>query len=240
MLDDGPPDRCATIHSMNPPDPLADARRAVVAAGVRLGARGLVVASEGNVSLRTAGGILITPSGRRKDELAAADLVVVEFSVAEAPAEAPANAADDAPMDADRTGSPRPSSDIAIHRAIYAARPDAAAIVHAHLAASLALTTVGELPDPAELPETARFIGRLPFVPFFQPGSAALAAAVAAALTDRGPDGLLAPPDAVLLERHGAIAVGADLVTAGDRLELVDLLCRVHRDIVLLRSAVRR
>jgi len=217
-------------------DPLAGARRAVVAAGVRLGARGLVVASEGNVSLRIAGGILITPSGRRKDELAPADLVVVEFAVAGAAEEV----AEDARADADRPGSPRPSSDIAIHRAIYAARPDAAAIVHAHLAASLALTTVGELPDPAELPETARFIGRLPFVPFFQPGSAALAAAVAAALTDRGPDGLLVPPDAVLLERHGAIAVGPDLVTAGDRLELVDLLCRVHRDVVLLRSAARR
>jgi len=241
MLDDGPPDRCATIHLM---DPLADARRAVVAAGVRLGARGLVVASEGNVSLRTADGILITPSGRRKDELAAADLVVVGFAVAEAAEDASDDAGEDvpadAPADADRPGSPSPSSDIAIHRAIYAARPDAAAIVHAHLAASLALTTVGELPDPAELPETARFIGRLPFVPFFQAGSAALAAAVAAALTDRGPDGLLAPPDAVLLERHGAIAVGADLVTAGDRLELVDLLCRVHRDVALLRSAARR
>ncbi|MHB8398083.1 MAG: class II aldolase/adducin family protein [Candidatus Limnocylindrales bacterium] len=221
-------------------DPLAGARRAVVAAGVRLGARGLVVASEGNVSLRTAEGILITPSGRRKDELAVADLVVVEFVVAEATEDGATHSSDDATAEAERTGSSRPSSDIAIHRAIYAARPDAAAIVHAHLAASLALTTVGELPDPAELPETARFIGRLPFVPFFQPGSAALAAAVAAALTDRGPDGLLAPPDAVLLERHGAIAVGADLVTAGDRLELVDLLCRVHRDVVLLRSAARR
>jgi ribulose-5-phosphate 4-epimerase/fuculose-1-phosphate aldolase len=38
----------------------------------------------------------------------------------------------------------------------------------------------------------------------------------------------------VLLERHGAVAVGSDLTEAVDRLELVDLLCRVWRDARLL------
>ena len=201
------------------------ARASIVAAGVRLGAHGLIVASEGNLSIRSGGTILITPAGRRKDELTPDDIVEVGL---------------DGPSDGleppDRAGR-RPSTDLAIHRAIYRARPDVLAIAHAHLAASLALTIVGLVPVPADLPETAHLLPRLPFVPFATAGSAALAAAVASAFTDRGTTGEEAPADAVLLERHGSIAVGPDLVAAGDRLELVDLLCRVHRDVVLLRGA---
>jgi len=42
---------------------------------------------------------------------------------------------------------------------------------------------------------------------------------------------------AVLLERHGAVAVGATVDGAVDLLELVDLLCRVWRDARLLELA---
>jgi ribulose-5-phosphate 4-epimerase/fuculose-1-phosphate aldolase len=202
------------------------ARTAIVAAGVRLGSRGLIVASEGNLSIRLGGTLLVTPSGRRKDELAPEDIVEVRL-----------DASDGAGDDSHPRGL-RPSSDVAIHRAIYRARPDVAAIAHAHLAASLALTILGQVPDPADLPETALLLPRLPYVPFAEMGSAVLAASIAAALTDRGTGGDLPPAEAVLLERHGAIAVGPDLVLAGDRLELVDLLCRVHRDALLLRAAL--
>jgi len=61
---------------------------------------------------------------------------------------------------------------------------------------------------------------------------------VAAALSDLGPSGDEALPNACLLERHGAIAVGDDLDIAFDRLELAELLCRVHRDAILLRAAI--
>jgi ribulose-5-phosphate 4-epimerase/fuculose-1-phosphate aldolase len=205
-----------------------DARAAIVAAGVRLGARGLVVAAEGNISVRLDEGILITPSGRRKDALVPEDLVLVGF---EKPIGDGATAFDTA------LAGPRPSSDIAIHRAIYQARPDVRAIVHAHLAAALALTIVGIRPDPQALPETALFLPRLPFVSFAAPGSDLLATKIVAALTDGQEAADYAT--AALLERHGAIAVGPDLIVAGDRLELADLLCRVYRDTTLLRSALK-
>lgn len=200
----------------------------MVAAGARLGARGLIVAAEGNLSIRLGSTVLVTPSGRRKDELGPDDLLEVALD--------PGSAAGSTEADPAR---PRPSSDVAIHRAIYRARPDVMAIAHAHIAASLALTSVGLAPDPADLPETHLFLPRLPVLPFMAMGSAPLAAAVAAAFTDPGTSGEEPLPGAVLLERHGAIAVGPDLETAGDRLELVDLLCRVHRDVVLLRAALR-
>ena len=196
------------------------ARQALVDAGRRLGERGLIAAGEGNLSMRLdEDRILATPSGRRKDELATDDLVVVWLGH---------------PEREDRSPSGRPpTSDLAIHLAAYAARPDIGAIAHAHLPASMALTLAGELPDPSALPETSILLPRLPFVSFGVPGSADLAARVATALTD-GPE---PPATAVLLERHGAIAVGDDPSHAVDRLELVEVLCRTWRDALLIRAA---
>ena len=207
------------------------ARLAMAAAGARLGARGLIVAAEGNLSIRLGSRILVSPAGRRKDELGPDDMVLVDLEPE--PGATEYGAADPEPA------RPRPSSDVATHRAIYLARPDVMAVAHAHLASSLALTTAGFWPDPADLPETQLFLPRLPHLPVLPMGSPALTAAVVAAMTDRGASGEEALPGAVLLERHGPIAVGPDLVTAGNRLELVDLLCRVKRDVLLLRAATR-
>jgi L-fuculose-phosphate aldolase len=192
----------------------------IVAAGRRLGSRGLISAGEGTLSIRLDDDrIAITPRGRRKDELTDGDVVVVRIA------------------DARVVGSPAsdaaPSSDLAVHLAALAARRDIGAVAHAHLPAAMALSLAGEVPDPAALPETALFIPRLPYLPFGEPGSDELASRIAEALT-AGPAPL---PVAVLLERHGAIAVGADLATAVDRLELVEVLCRAWRDSLLIRAA---
>lgn len=212
-------------------------RAAICAAGRRLGSRGLISAGEGNLSIRLPGSILLTtPTGRRKDELDPKDLVLVPLD----------------PAGASPSG-PKPSSDIAIHRAIYRARGDVVAVVHAHLPASMALTLAGNAPDPLALPETAHHLPVLPVIPFGAMGSDELAARIAAAFAPTaGP-----APAAVLLERHGAIAVGSAisdrpgnetlsaalltaLVSAGDRMELVDVLCRTWRDAILLRAALGR
>jgi len=204
-----------------------EARLAIVAAGVRLGARGLVAATEGNLSVRLAGDrLLVTPSGRRKDELTPDELLVVAL---------------DRPDGGDPDALPgrlSPTSDLAIHRAVMRARPEIGAVVHAHVASSMALTLAGEHPDPQALPETALFLPDLPVVPFAEMGSDELAARIAATLTSP------VRPGAAILERHGAVAVGdatlgpaGALMSAVDRLELVDVLCRVWRDALLVRAA---
>jgi len=219
--------------------PNADARDAVIrdaicAAGRRLGARGLISAAEGNLSIRLEGGVLLTtPTGRRKDELRPDDLATVPLDPAAGPP----------------PSGPPSSSDIAIHRTIYRARPDVVAIAHAHLPVSMALTLTGEMPDPSTLPETAHHLPVLPLVAYGEMGSDELAARIATAFAPANPP----LPGAVLLERHGAVAVGsqtgadpggpdleAALVQAVDRLELVDVLCRVWRDAILLRAALGR
>lgn len=198
----------------------AAVRSAIVAAGRRLGARGLISAGEGNLSVRLdADRILVTPSGRRKDELETTDLVAVRMGHTE--------------RDAGSAAGLSPSSDLAIHLAVYTARPDIGAVVHAHLPASMALTLAGEIPRPTALPETALLLRRLPYVPYGEMGSVELADRIAAALAE-GPEPLAG---AALLERHGAVAVGPDLTTAVDRLELVEVLCRTWADALLLRAA---
>ncbi len=199
---------------------LGIAGEVLIRAGRRLGSRGLISAGEGNLSVRLdRDRLLATPSGRRKDELTADDLVLLWLGHPD--------------REARSVSGLVPSSDLAIHLAIHEARPDIGAVVHAHLPASMALTLAGERPDPAALPETAMLLPRLPFVPFAVPGSAALAAAIVDALTE--PPEPLA--DAVLLERHGAYAVGADPEQAVNRLELVEVLCRTWRDALLIRAA---
>jgi L-fuculose-phosphate aldolase len=199
---------------------LKAAADSLVDAGRRLGARGLIAAGEGNLSIRLdADRLLITPSGRRKDELEPDDLVILWLGHPERES-------------ISRSGLP-PSSDLAIHLAVHAARPDLGAVAHAHLPAAMALTLAGEVSDPEALPETAQFIPRLPFLPFGAMGSTELAERVATALTE--PSEPLA--NAILLERHGAIAVGGDPETAVNRLELVEVLCRTWRDALLIRAA---
>jgi len=182
-------------------DSLSNTTERILRAGRRLAARGLISAGEGNLSVRLdADRLVVTPTGRRKDELEPDDLVVVWIGHPDREA-------------LSRSGL-RPSSDLAIHLAIHWARPDVAAVAHAHLPASMGLTLAGEIPDPAALPETALLLPRLPFLTLGVPGSAELAGRVAAALIE--------PPDplatAVLLERHGAVAVGRDPAQAVDRL----------------------
>lgn len=199
---------------------LEAASETLLGAGRRLGARGLIAAGEGNLSVRLdAGRLLVTPSGKRKDELVADDLVVVWLGHPDREDHSPSGLS--------------PTSDLAIHLAVYEARPDIQAYAHAHLPASMALTLAGELPDPSALLETAMLLPRLPFVAFGVPGSGELARRVAAALTE-GPE---PPATAVLLERHGAVAVGNSAAHAVDRLELVEVLCRTWRDALLIRAA---
>jgi len=181
------------------------AAAAIVAAGRRLGARGLIAGTDGNLSVRLGPfAIAVTPSGRRKDELAPDDVVAVSLDPTDTPSAVALR--------------PRPSSDLGVHRAAYAARPEIGAIAHAHPPAVLGCLLAGLVPDPVVLPEARAVLGRVAYVPALPLGSHEVAAAAAAALADPA-------VGAVLLDRHGALAVGRTLAEAVDRLEVLELLC---------------
>jgi L-fuculose-phosphate aldolase len=203
-----------------------EASAAIIDAGRRLGSRGLISAGEGNLSVRLDDErLLMTPTGRRKDELGPDDLVTIRIGHDE--------------TDARSRSGLAPSSDLAIHLAVHAARPDLGSVAHAHLPASMALTLAGEVPDPAALPETALLLPRLPLVPYGEMGSQELADRIVSALgvAVGSASGTETPAAAVLLERHGAVTIGPDCATAVDRLELIEVLCRAWRDSLLIRAA---
>jgi L-fuculose-phosphate aldolase len=167
----------------------------------RLHARDLIGAGEGNVSARLGDGrLLVTPSGASKGHLAPADLVVVDA--------------------AGRVlgGAGRPSTELRMHLAAFAARPDVGAIVHAHPITAVAFTVAG-LPPPSDLvPEAAVTLGPIAVAPFATPGTDEVPAALAP---------FLAGHDVLLLERHGALALGRTLAEAFDRMETLERVARV-------------
>jgi len=99
-----------------------------------IGRRGLIAGSSGNVSHRTPSGMVITPSGCSAETLEP-DAVVPMTLAGEA------------------AGTRAPSSEWAMHAAIYLAYPTAQCIVHTHADACTALACLDEglPPFPAVL-----------------------------------------------------------------------------------------
>jgi L-fuculose-phosphate aldolase len=105
-----------------------------------------------------------------------------------------------------------------MHLAAYAARPDVHAVVHAHPLTAVALTVAG-LPPPNDLvPEAAVTLGEIAIAPFATPGTDEVPASLAP---------LWARHDVLLLERHGALALGRTLAEAFDRMETLERVARV-------------
>ncbi len=176
-------------------------REELVAVCRRLWERDLIGAAEGNVSARLGPDrFLVTPAGVGKGSLRPADLVVVDGAGAVV------------------KGRGRASSELRMHLAAYAARPDAAALVHAHPLTAVALTVAG-LPPPNHLvPEASVTLGEVAVAPFATPGTEELPRALAP---------LLPRHDVILLARHGALALGASLAEACDRMETLERVARV-------------
>lgn len=171
-------------------------RREMVAVAHRLYAKGLVAASDGNVSTRAPGGqILITASGTHLGDLTPDDIVRVTV---------------DGRVVA---GQRRPSSEMPLHLEVYRRRPDVQAVVHAHPPTATAFTFAGVSMSDCVIPEVVLTLGTIPTAPYATPGS------------PEGPDaiaGLIADHDAILLERHGSVTVGKTLMEAYYRLEKVE------------------
>jgi L-fuculose-phosphate aldolase len=175
------------------------ARFALVVAYRRLADQGLLQLSSGNLSVRIADRILITPTGANR-ELVERDLVEMG-------------------MDGTVVGSGVPSSEWAMHAAIYAARPEAVAVVHTHADACTALSCLRK-PIPAFHYMIAGFGGDdVPCVPFAQFGSEELAELAAEALRDR---------TACLLGSHGMICWGRSLDKAADTALKLEMLSRQY------------
>lgn len=173
----------------------------IIETGRRLDTLGFVPATDGNISVRLSEReIVATVTGVRKGSLTRKDCVVID------------------PEGNVLRGSARPSSEIRMHLAIYRARPDAGAVVHAHPPTATGFAVAGIPLHQCVLPEVVATIGSIPIAPYATPS------------TDELPDSL-APfidrHDAVLLANHGAVTFAPNLFQAMNRMETVEQFARI-------------
>jgi len=161
----------------------------LVAGSRRVAEAGLVVGSAGNLSLRAGDRILITRRGAELDAMDSHDCVEVSLS--------------QSAMADDYAAGSRPSSELPLHAAIYAAT-DAGAIVHTH---SHYATVLGTLVDelPAVHYTIIKFGGGVRVARYETFGTEELAASVINALKGR---------TGALMANHGAIVAGREIESA--------------------------
>lgn len=176
------------------------ARAAVVQYGQRLVTDRLVYGSAGNLSIRIGDKIVMSPSGLNYDVITTEHVNVL--------------AADGTILD----GTGKRSSEWPMHRRVYDLT-DAGAVIHTHSPFGV---TVGTICD--EIPAVHYSVLRLggPTVrvaAYTTFGSDGLAENVTGALEGRF---------ACLLQNHGAVAYGADIGEAYDRVQLIEWMAEVY------------
>lgn len=175
-------------------------RTAIVEANAELERLQMNVCSTGNISVRWRDGMLITPSGCRVETLAPDHMVFVRF-------------------DGGWEGALSPSSEWAMHRAVYQRVEKAGAVVHAHADNCVALSCFRK-PIPSFHYMVQGFGGReIPCVDYFPFGSQELGDAAGTALADHS---------ACLLANHGMLARGATLTAAFDNAVKLEVLARQY------------
>ncbi len=186
-----------------PPDAdLSRLRRQLVDVGARLYASGLVIASDGNLSLRVGEDhFLVTPSGLAKGDLRTEQLLLVDGQ---------GRMLD--PEGTHRLGL-RATSELAMHLEAYRQRPDVGAVIHAHPPKLIAMSFIPGGLDAGILPEALLHLGLPPVLPYALPASDEGARTIREAIGQH---------DALVLSRHGSLTVGSDLWQAFRRTEVLE------------------
>lgn len=152
--------------------------------------RGLTVGSSGNISVRTDGGWLMTPTNSCLGRLDPAALSKVDAK-------------------GNLLSGDKQTKESFLHMSVYGERPTAGAIVHLHSTHSVAVSCLAEVdpkqPIPPITPYYVMKIGHLVLLPYYAPGDMTLANAVKE---------VAGKHHAILLANHGPIVAGKDLESA--------------------------
>jgi len=177
-------------------------RRKVVEVSKRLYNRGLVAGAGGNVSARIleSNEIFITPSGLCKGYLKPSNILKVDFE---------GNVIQ---------GSLKPTSETFMHTAIYVARDDVNAVVHAHPPVCTGFACARVPLDYSVDPEIIVMVGEIPLIEYITPTTEELAGKVAEYATRY---------DALLLASHGTITLGTNLEQAYQRTEHLEDFAKI-------------
>ncbi len=112
----------------------------------------------------------------------------------------------------------KPSSEIKMHMRVYQKRPDVGSVVHAHPVYATSFAIAGIPLTQPIMPEAVIALGCVPIAPYGTPS------------TDEIPDAIekyLPYFDQVLLESHGALTWGPDLLNAYLKMESVEFYAQL-------------
>ena len=161
----------------------------------------MTTTSGGNLSLLDSDGDMwITPAGVDKGTLVPEDMVCVT-------------------KDGKIIGRHKPSSEYPFHQTIYQKNSHVKAILHAHPPALAAFSVVRQIPNTLVIPQAADVCGKVGIAKYATPGTQELADNITESLNDGY--------DIVMLENHGVVAIGPDLLTAFQRFETLDFCARI-------------
>lgn len=182
-------------------------RQEIVKVGQLMYQKGLISASEGNISARLdAGRLLITPSGLHKGMLEPEQILVIDPH---------------GQVLGPRTGATRtlkPTSELPMHLEVYRQRPDVKGVVHAHPPMTIALSIAGIPLGDCLIPEAIVLLGMIPTTQYAMPSSDENMYAIRH---------LIRHHDALVLQRHGSLTVGDCPMQAFMRLETVEQTARI-------------
>jgi L-fuculose-phosphate aldolase len=163
--------------------------------------RGFIPSADGNLSVRLdRDRVLTTPTGVCKGMLSPEDLVITDMQGRK--------------LD----GRLGPSSELLMHLFIYRNRPDVNAICHAHPVVATGYAAAGVALDKPVLAEMLVSLGKIPIAPFAMPGTPELASTF---------EPLICCHDAILMANHGVVTYGPDMLTAFQRMEMVEHHARI-------------
>lgn len=174
---------------------------------------GWVAANDGNVSVRLEdGNFMVTPTGISKSFITPEKLVKINAKgeILEA------------------NPGYRPSSEIKMHMRCYQERSDVNGVVHAHPPTATGYACAGLSLDDYSMIETVIGLGSIPLTPYGTPSTMEVPDAITPYLQHH---------DAMLLQNHGALTVGCDLLTAYYHMETLELFAKITLTAHLLGGA---
>jgi len=181
---------------------IGELKAEIIKSGLQLLSEGLVSRTFGNVSIRLDDTfMLITPSGRRYDDLNADDIVKVNY------------------FTHNYEGSIKPSSEYKLHAEIYKVRKEINAVIHTHQQNASTIAAAHKT-LPAILDDQAQLIGPDVLVAkYAHSSSSELVKNVVEALKDRM---------AALIANHGAVCIGRNIDEAFVVSQILEKACKAY------------
>ena len=174
--------------------------RDVLTVAKRLDEKGILNAVEGNISVREGDFVYITPSGKNKAFLTEEMIAILD-------------------LEGNQVGGKyKASSEHKLHLHSYKIRPDIKGVVHAHPSYLTAYALCGKPIKSNAYPEMIVVYGTIEVAAYGRPGTVDIYREV-------GP--ILERENVLLLENHGAMAVGEDVFEAMNILEAAEASARI-------------